>query len=90
MKNISILGLGNISIQLCHSLKKKGFNVFGSTDNFDRQKALKKIGIKNNMNTTVKKINYTYSFGTQKKSSLMKNKVDEFIITMDFIFKFFF
>jgi nucleoside-diphosphate-sugar epimerase len=46
MKNISILGLGNISIELCHSLKKKGFNVFGSTDNFDRQKALKKIGIK--------------------------------------------
>ena len=34
------------------------------------------------MNTTVKKINYTYSFGTQNKSSLMKNKVDEFIITM--------
>ena len=46
MKNISILGLGNISIELCSSLKKKGFNVFGSTDNTYRKTALKKLGIK--------------------------------------------
>ena len=42
----------------------------------------KKIGKKNNMKTSVKKINYTYSFGTQKTNSSMKNKVEEFIITM--------
>ena len=46
MKNISILGLGNISIELCSSLKEKGFNVLGSTDNLDRKKTLKKMGIK--------------------------------------------
>ena len=53
-----------------------------SSNSLPKLDFFKKIGIKNNMNTTVKKINYTYSFGTQKKSSLMKNKVDEFIITM--------
>lgn len=42
----------------------------------------KKIGKKNNMKTSVKKINYTYSFGTQKTNASMKNKVEEFIITM--------
>ena len=34
------------------------------------------------MKVEVKKIKHTYSFGTQKKSSLMKNKVEEFIICM--------
>jgi len=42
----------------------------------------KEIGKKNKMKTFVKKINYTYSFGTQKKNNSMKNKVEEFIITM--------
>ena len=46
MKNISILGLGNISFELCSALIKKGFNVFGSTDNYDRQVILKKMGVK--------------------------------------------
>ena len=46
MKNISILGLGNISFELCSALLKQGFNVFGSTDNYDRQVRLKKIGVK--------------------------------------------
>jgi len=46
MKNISILGLGNISFELCSALINKGFNVFGSTDNYDRQVILKKIGVK--------------------------------------------
>jgi len=59
MKNISILGLGNISIELCSSLNKKGFNVFGSTDNSNRQKALKKLGVKlfsrNNINECILK-----------------------------------
>ena len=45
MKNISILGLGNISFELCSALVKQGFNVFGSTDNYDRQVTLKKIGV---------------------------------------------
>jgi len=39
-------------------------------------------GKKNKMKVDVKKIKHTYSFGTQKKSSLMKNKVEEFIICM--------
>jgi len=39
-------------------------------------------GKKNNMKVEVKTIKHTYSFGTQKKSSLMKNKVEEFIICM--------
>lgn len=46
MKNIAILGLGNISYELCSRLIKKGFNVFGSTDNYDRKALLKKIGVK--------------------------------------------
>ena len=46
MKNISILGLGNISFELCSALVQQGFNVFGSTDNYDRQVILKKIGVK--------------------------------------------
>ena len=46
MKNISIIGLGNISFELCSALIKQGFNVFGSTDNYDRQVILKKIGVK--------------------------------------------
>ena len=46
MKNICILGLGNISFELCSALLKQGFNVFGSTDNYDRQVRLKKIGVK--------------------------------------------
>lgn len=46
MNNISILGLGNISYELCLSLIKQGFNVFGTTDNPDRKKILKKLGVK--------------------------------------------
>ena len=46
MKNIAILGLGNISYELCSCLINEGFNVFGSTDNFDRKVLLKKIGVK--------------------------------------------
>ena len=46
MKNISILGLGNISFELCSALVKQGFNVFGSTDNYHRQVRLKKLGVK--------------------------------------------
>tara|TARA_B100000989_G_scaffold275172_1_gene234525 strand:- start:5428 stop:6462 length:1035 start_codon:yes stop_codon:yes gene_type:complete len=42
----------------------------------------KETGKKNKMRTYIKKINYTYSFGTQKKNTSMKNKVEEFIITM--------
>ena len=53
-----------------------------SSNSLPKLDFFKKIGSKNNMNTTVKKINHTYSFGTQKKNSSMKNKVDEFIITM--------
>ena len=34
------------------------------------------------MKTYIKKINYTYSFGNKKKNTSMKNKVEEFIITM--------
>ena len=46
MKNISILGLGNISIEVCSSLKEQGFNIYGSTDNSDRRKALQQLGVK--------------------------------------------
>ncbi|MBH87920.1 MAG: hypothetical protein CMJ12_02040 [Pelagibacterales bacterium] len=46
MKNISILGLGNISYELCSLLIKAGFNVFGSTDNSVRKKNLKNIGVR--------------------------------------------
>ena len=46
MKNISILGLGNISYELCSVLVRKGFNVSGSTDNPNRQNILNKIGVK--------------------------------------------
>jgi len=42
----------------------------------------KKIGKENNMKILIKKIGYTYSFGTQKKNTIMKNKVDEYIITL--------
>lgn len=42
----------------------------------------KKTAKENKMNIKIKKINYTYSFGTQKKNSLMKNKVDEYIIVI--------
>ena len=43
----------------------------------------RKIGKENNLKLNIKKIKHTYSFGTQKKSSLMKNKVEEFIIIMN-------
>ena len=46
MNNISIIGLGNISFELCSLLIQKGFNVFGSTDNYNRKKFLKNIGVK--------------------------------------------
>lgn len=43
----------------------------------------RKIGKENNLILDISKIKHTYSFGTQKKSSLMKNKVEEFIIVMN-------
>ncbi len=45
MNNIAILGLGNISYELCSLLIKEGFNVFGSTDNIKRKGILKNIGV---------------------------------------------
>ncbi len=46
MNNISIIGLGNISFELCSFLIQEGFDVFGSTDNFNRKTILKNIGVK--------------------------------------------
>ena len=72
-----------LAIELLIKKYSKKIIIFSySSNSLPKLDFFKKIGTKNNMNTTVKKINYTYSFGTQKKNSLMKNKVDEFIITM--------
>ena len=43
----------------------------------------RKIGKENDLRLDISKIKHTYSFGTQKKNSLMKNKVEEFIIVMN-------
>ena len=53
-----------------------------SSNSLPNSNFFKEIGKKNQMKTFIKKINYTYSFGTQKKNDSMKNKVEEFIITM--------
>lgn len=46
MNNISIIGLGNISYELCSFLNQEGFDVIGTTDNIDRKKKLTNIGVK--------------------------------------------
>ena len=46
MNNISIIGLGNISYELCSFLIQEGFDVIGTTDNFYRKINLKNIGVK--------------------------------------------
>jgi nucleoside-diphosphate-sugar epimerase len=45
-KKIAILGLGNISYELCSSLIKKGFKVSGTTNNLERKSQLKELGVK--------------------------------------------
>ena len=45
-KNIAILGLGNIAYELCSSLIRKGFKVFGTTNNPERKSQLQKLGVK--------------------------------------------
>ena len=45
-KKIAILGLGNISYELCSSLIRKGFKVFGTTNNPERKSQLQKLGVK--------------------------------------------
>jgi DNA adenine methylase len=72
-----------LAIELLIKKYSKKIIIFSySSNSLPQLDFFKKIGTKNNMNTTVKKINYTYSFGTQNKCSLMKNIVVEFIITM--------
>jgi nucleoside-diphosphate-sugar epimerase len=44
-KKIAILGLGNISYELCSSLIRKGFKVFGTTNNPERKSQLQKLGV---------------------------------------------
>ena len=46
MKKIAILGLGNISYELCSFLIKKEFEVFGTTNNFERKNKLQELGVK--------------------------------------------
>ena len=48
MNNISIIGLGNISYELCSFLIQEGFDVIGTTDNFYRKINLKNIEITKN------------------------------------------
>ena len=43
-KKIAILGLGNIAYELCSSLIRKGFKVFGTTNNPERKSQLQKLG----------------------------------------------
>ena len=43
---IAILGLGNISFELCSSLINRGFIVSGTTNNFDRKHKLQELGVK--------------------------------------------
>ena len=45
-KNVSIIGLGNISSYLCKSLLNIGVSVSGVTDNINRKKELQKMGVK--------------------------------------------
>ena len=45
-KKIAILGLGNISYELCSSLISIGFIVSGTTNNFDRKHQLQELGVK--------------------------------------------
>ena len=45
-KKIAILGLGNIAYELCSSLIRKGFKVFGTTNNPERKSQLQKLGVK--------------------------------------------
>ena len=68
-----------------HLVKKysKSIIIFSySSNSLPNLNYFQQEGKKNNMQVKVKKIKHTYSFGTQKKSSLMKNKVEEFIICM--------
>ena len=53
-----------------------------SSNSLPKLNFFKKVAKTYNMSVNVNKIKHTYSFGTQKKSSLMKNKVEEFIIVM--------
>ena len=46
MKKISILGLGNISYELCNFLIKKGFVVSGTTNSYERKNILQELGVK--------------------------------------------
>ena len=46
IKKVSILGLGNISYELCLDFFKNGIKVYGVTENFDRIKSLIKLGVK--------------------------------------------
>ena len=43
---IAMLGLGNISYELCSSLINRGFIVSGTTNNFDRKHKLQELGVK--------------------------------------------
>ena len=45
-KKIAILGLGNISYELCSSLIRKGFKVSGTTNNPERKSQLQELGVK--------------------------------------------
>ena len=45
-KTIAILGLGNISHELCSRLISIGFIVSGTTNNFDRKHQLQELGVK--------------------------------------------
>ena len=44
MKNVCVIGLGDMGIGIALNLVKNGFNVFGCDLLLDRQKAFKKIG----------------------------------------------
>ena len=46
MKKIAILGLGNISYELCNFLIQKDFEVSGTTNNFERKNELQELGVK--------------------------------------------
>ena len=51
-----------------------------SSNSLPTLKEIKDIVKKNKKELIVKKINYTYSFGTQKKGKDIKNLVKEYII----------
>ena len=72
-------------LAISHLVKKYSKNIIifsYSSNSLPNLNYFQQEGKKNNMKVEVKKIKHTYSFGTQKKSSLMKNKVEEFIICM--------